>query len=88
MWQELIVGAAVLVAGLYAAWAILPRASRRALVRRFRSWAGRPGRAAWAGTLADRLERGEVTGASGCRGCPAAERPVAKPGPTERDPTA
>lgn len=88
MWQELIVGAAVLVAGIYAAWAILPGASRRALVRRFRSWAGQPGRASWAGTLADRLERGEVAGASGCSGCPAADRHAAKPGPAERDPTA
>jgi hypothetical protein len=88
MWQELIVGAAVVAAGAYAAWAISPATARRTLAGRVRAWAGKPGRVPWAGRLADRLERAAGVGTSDCSGCPAADRHDPGQGSTNRDPAA
>jgi len=71
MTQYLIMGAIVLWAVLYSAWALMPAASRRAAAARVSGWASRfgLGKRAAQGLQARLAQAGGCGSCSGCSGC-------------------
>jgi hypothetical protein len=79
MWQEaLLVGAIVVVAVGYSAWALLPRAARLRIAQSAAAWGRQPGRPAWLGRITaalERVARGKVGGCSECSAVQDAPKP-------------
>ena len=87
MFESLLVALIVLVAALYAVWALLPAVTRGTLAQRGARALGGPGAPGLAGRIAARLQK-LAKSPAGCNDCPAAtltpaERAGKKPG--ERD---
>lgn len=84
MWEALLVGAIVLVAALYAIWALLPASPRLRLARSLAGWGRRPGRAAWITRGTGWLERAALRRLGGCSDCSAVQSTPGRP-PDPRD---
>lgn len=83
MWQAVLAGLIVLVATLYAVWALMPPATRTRLARSVTRWSRRGRRRAWLARAGEGLEKAARSG--GCEDCSASQA-VAKPPREERGP--
>jgi hypothetical protein len=72
MLESILVGLIVLVAALYAVWALLPAPTRRDLALSTSRLLGGPSSPGIAGGLAGMLQRVAQAKAGGCAECPAA----------------
>ncbi len=72
MLESLVIGVVVLVAALYAVWALMPASTRRNLAMRWSHALGGPSAPGVAGQLAARLQKLAKVRAGGCSECPAA----------------
>ena len=72
MLETLLVGLIVLVAALYAVWALLPAPTRRSFALRASQRLGGPGAPGLRGRIATTLQRVAQAKAGGCADCPAA----------------
>jgi hypothetical protein len=81
MWHEaLLVGAIVVVAAGYSAWALLPGAARLRIAQSAAAWGRRPGRPAWLGRITARIERVARAKVGGCSECSAVQDAPKPPG--------
>jgi hypothetical protein len=69
MGQAIVVGLIVLMAALYAAWALMPAALRVRLAQRFAAVVRRGGQPGWLIRAAVAIERNARRGLSGCGDC-------------------
>ncbi len=74
MLQGIIVSILVIGASAYAAWALMPSATRLRLAGRFRDWTRAREVPAWLEKVSVRLENRAQTRLGGCERCPAAAR--------------
>lgn len=72
MLESILVGLIVLVAALYAAWALMPALTRRNVALRISALLGGPTAPGLAGRIAARLQQAAHAKAGGCADCPAA----------------
>ena len=69
--QTLLVSVIVVVAAVYAVWALLPAPTRHRFALRLATRLGGSAQAGWRGRTAARLERLANAGKGGCADCPA-----------------
>ncbi len=69
--QALVVSVIVLVAAIYAVWALLPAPTRHGLALRLASQLGGSAQSGWRGRVAARLELLANARKGGCADCPA-----------------
>jgi hypothetical protein len=79
MWQSILVGLVVLLASLYAVWALLPAGPRRRLAQTVADWTRGPGRPAWLARAGEALESSAQRRPGDCEDCGSAP-----PAPTRR----
>jgi hypothetical protein len=72
MLESILVGLIVLVAALYAAWALMPPLTRRNVALRICALLGGPTAPGLTGRIAARLQKAADAKAGGCGDCPAA----------------
>jgi hypothetical protein len=72
MLESMLVGVIVLVAALYAVWAMLPAPTRRRFVLKVAQALGGPTAPGAAGKVAGQLQKVAQARAGGCSDCPAA----------------
>jgi hypothetical protein len=72
MLESILVGLIVLVAALYAAWALIPALTRRNIALRISALLGGPTTPGLSGRIAARLQQAAQAKAGGCADCPAA----------------
>lgn len=75
MWQGLLVGLIVMVAAVYATWALIPPSTRLRLASRLGAWSTLPGRPALLARLAAAIERAARMKLGGCSDCGTASPP-------------
>ena len=86
MWHEaLLVGAIVVVAIGYSAWALTPGAVRLRVAKSMAAWGQKPGRPAWLARATATLERAARAKVGGCSECSAVQDAPRPPGGRERD---
>jgi hypothetical protein len=73
MWQAIVVGLIVVVAGAYTAWALLPATLRLRLAQGIGAWGRQPGRAVWLGRASAAVERAARSRLGGCSDCSAVQ---------------
>ncbi len=86
MWQSILVGLIVMVAALYAVWALLPAQPRRRLAQAIAARTRNPRYPAWLGRAGETLERDSLRrlGVCGdCGGDPHSLRPRRKRPPSD-----
>jgi len=79
VWEAILVGAIVLLAALYAAWALLPAQPRLRLARSIAQWGRRSGRAAWMTRATSWLEQAALKRMGGCSDCGAVQSTPGRP---------
>jgi hypothetical protein len=77
MLENLLVGAIVVAAVLYAGWAFTPGSVRRSLTRRLASWGRRPGRSSIVTQATSALEQAAAQKSGDCSSCSAGQAPRA-----------
>ena len=77
MLENLLVGAIVVAAVLYAAWALTPGPVRRSLTHRLAAWGRRPGRSSIVAQATSALEQAAAQKSGDCSNCSAGHAPRA-----------
>jgi len=83
MWQAIVVGLIVVVAGAYTVWALLPATARLRVAQGIGAWGRRPGRAAWLGRTSAAVERAARARLGGCSDCGAVQAKPKSPSPRQ-----
>jgi len=86
MWQAIVVGLIVVVAGAYTVWALLPATARLRVAQGIGAWGRRPGRAAWLGRTSAAVERAARARLGGCSDCGAVQAKPKSPAPWQPPP--
>ena len=86
MWQAIVVGLIVVVAGVYAVWALLPATARLRVAQGIGAWGRRPGRATWLVRASAALERAARARLGGCSDCGAVQATPKPPSPPQPPP--
>jgi hypothetical protein len=79
MWQAVAVGLIVLIAAIYAVWALLPARPRLRLAERLSAMTRRAGAPAWLVRVADAAEASARRRLGGCSDCSAVQAAPAPP---------
>jgi hypothetical protein len=74
MWQSILVGLIVLLASLYAAWALLPAGPRRRLAQAVADWTRGQGRPAWLARAGAALQSSAQRRLGDCEDCGSAQQ--------------